>query len=332
MLFRSGVFTQQHLLYPINRGQLEGIDGVMSITLSAASPAMPQFPTTLSTGQLGADRPPRDIVRVSSVLRNPYAVQSAIGVQRSVYGTVVSADLVHLRGHDLLSLVDANAPASVQKPAVRSVAQADASRPLVPAPSTYRGIVTLGNEGRSWYRALQVRASRYHGPVNLVVTYTLARADNLADYELPEDSRNLAAEKGPASTDVRHAATSGATWQVPGAGALTRGWTLAGLLVARSGRPYTVTWGDDRNGTTQNDARPGGRNTRRTGAYRTVDVAITRRLHAPRVDVDTRLEIFNVFDTVNYDTYVGALLSPLFGQPVSAFPARRVQLAVIARF
>lgn len=327
-----GVFTQQQLLYPINRGQLEGPDGVMTVSLSSASPVMPRFPETLSSAVLGANGPPRDIVRVSSTLHNPYAVQGAIGVQRTVGGMVVSADVIHLRGRDLLSLLDVNAPASLQKPAVRTVAQADATRPLVPAPSTYREIVTLGNEGRSWYRALQVRASRYRGPVNLVASYTLARAENLADYELPEDSRNLPAEKGPASTDVRHAATSGATWQLPGCGPATRGWSLAALLVARSGRPYTMTWGDDRTGTTQNDARPDGRNTRRTGPYRTVDVAATRRLHAQGFDIDARLEIFNVFNAVNYDAYVGALLSPLFGQPVSAFPARRVQLAVTTRF
>ena len=42
--------------------------------------------------------------------------------------------------------------------------------------------------------------------------------------------------------------------------------------------------------------------------------------------------MFNVLDAVNYDGYVGALLSPLFVQPVSAFPARRVQFSLVVRF
>jgi hypothetical protein len=315
----AGVFTQQHLLYPINRGQLEGPDGVVTVSLPAGASAMPVFPSTLSSATFGTALPPRDIVRVSPTLRNPYAVQVAAGVQQTLWGMVISADLIHLRGHDLLSLVDANAPVSLAKPAVRTVAQADATRPLVPAPSTFREIVTIGNEGESWYRALQVRAVRSRGAVNAMASYTLARALNLADYELPEDSRNLAAEKGPASTDIRHAVTSAAVWQVPGRSALTRGWSVAGTLIARSGRPYTVTWGDDRSGTTQNDARPGGRNTRRTGPYRTVDVALIRRLHASAADIDARVEVFNLLDAVNYDAYVGALLSPLFGRPVARF-------------
>ena len=48
--------------------------------------------------------------------------------------------------------------------------------------------------------------------------------------------------------------------------------------------------------------------------------------------LDVRLEAFNVFDATNYDEYVGSLLSPLFGRPVSAFPQRRFQIGVLARF
>jgi hypothetical protein len=48
--------------------------------------------------------------------------------------------------------------------------------------------------------------------------------------------------------------------------------------------------------------------------------------------VEARVEMFNVFNTANYDEYVGALLSPLFAKPISAFPNRRVQLAAIVRF
>ena len=50
------------------------------------------------------------------------------------------------------------------------------------------------------------------------------------------------------------------------------------------------------------------------------------------MSIDARIETFNVFNTANYDEYVGALLSPLFARPVSAFPSRRVQFAAILRF
>jgi hypothetical protein len=91
-------------------------------------------------------------------------------------------------------------------------------------------------------------------------------------------------------------------------------------------------WGDDRNGTTQNDARPGGRNTGKTDGYQNVDLALTRRFTMGTKVFEARVEAFNVLNTVNYDEYVGALLSPFYARPVSAFPKRRMQLAGTVRF
>ena len=48
--------------------------------------------------------------------------------------------------------------------------------------------------------------------------------------------------------------------------------------------------------------------------------------------VEARVEVFNILDATNYNEYVGELLSPLFGRPLSAFPQRRFQFAVIVRF
>lgn len=290
------------------------------------------FPSVLSGFTSGQPLPPHDIHRLDPSFRNPYAIQAAAGVQRSLLGGVLSADFVFLRGRDLISLIDANAPASIQKPAQRTVEQADATRPLVPGPSPYRKIITLGNEGRSWYRALQVKVDRAAGSVQAVGSYTLSRAEDMAGYQLPEDSRNLAADKARASTDVRHNLVAGVTWELPGTWPLTRGWLLAGIGVFRSNRPYTISWGDDRNGTTQSDARPGARNTGRTGPYRTVDLALTRRFRRGAGVIEARVEAFNLFNATNYDQYVGELLSPLYARPVSAFPPRRWQFAVIARF
>jgi hypothetical protein len=168
--------------------------------------------------------------------------------------------------------------------------------------------------------------------VRVVAAYTFAHADDQANYELPEDSNNLQAERARASTDIRHNLSGAFTWQLPGKQPLTRGWTLATVLAVRSGRPYTVTWGDDRNGTTQNDARPGARNTAETGTYRVVDLSLAKHATVGGASLEARLELFNLFNATTYDEYVGALLSPLFGQPISAFPRRRGQLALVLRF
>jgi hypothetical protein len=327
-----GLYTQQHLLYYINRVQLEGTDGAVTVSLTPDSPLFPRYPNVLTGFPTNAPLPPRDIQQVDPAFRHPYSVQATAGIERMFHHFTLSADYVFLDGRDLMSLVDANAPASIVKPAQRTVAQADATRPIPALPGQYRNIVILGNEGRSWYRALQVKVDRSVGRLQVMASYTLANAEDMANYQLPEDSRNLAAEKARANTDIRHNVTAGVTWQVPFEGKLLSAWTLAMLGTFHGNRPYTVTWGDDRNGTTQNDARPGGRNTAVTDGYQNVDVSLSRRFATRGPSIEGRVEVFNFFNTTNDDEYVGALLSPVFGQPITAFPKRRVQLAAVVRF
>ena len=328
----AGVYTEQQLLYPAARAQLEGAGGVAAVSLAPGSPLMPAFPDTLEIAP-GVLLPPRDLYRVAAEFHNPYAIQAVVGVEHLRFGAVLSVDYVRLDGRELMSLLDANPPASNAKPAQRSVAAADATRPLVPADGTFRNIVTLGNAGRSWYRALQVKARRSRGAWQMLASYTLSKADDMGNFQLPEDSRNLSADRGPALADVRHNVTGAFTWVVPGgAGPVWTGWTVSALAAFRTGRPYTITWGDDRNGTAQHDARPDRRNSARTGAYRSVDAAVVKRVPAGRASLEARLEAFNLLGAVNYDQYVGQLLSPLFARPISAFPPRRVQLGAVLRF
>jgi hypothetical protein len=327
-----GIYTQQHLLYYINRVQLEGADGLVNISLTPDSGLFPTFPATITQLPPGAVYPPRDIQVLDPTFRNPYSVQATAGVERTFGALTLATDYVYLNGRDLMSLVDTNAPASLVKPDQRTVALADLTRPIRPVAGGFREIVSLGNEGRSWYHALQVKAERRVGALEALASYTLAHSDDMLNYQLPEDSRNPAAEKAPANADIRHNLTVGATWSIPGDGALWRDWVVSGIGVFRSARPYTITWGDDRNGTTQNDARPDGRNTVRGDGYQNVDVALTRRFPHGSMQIEARAEAFNVLNRINYDEYVGALQSPLYRLPISAFPTRKIQLAAILRF
>jgi hypothetical protein len=326
----AGIYTQQHLLFPISRVELEGAEGATTVNLPPDSPNFPRFPAPLAA--LPSPIPARDLQRVDQRFKNGYAVQAAAGVQRLVAGGVATADVIYLNGRDLMSLIDVNAPASISKLATRTVAQADLTRSIVPGPGGLRKLITLGNEGESWYRALEMKFERFRSGLQLIGSYTLSRAEDMANYELPEDSRNIRAEKARASTDVRHNVVTAFMWTVPGSRPLTRGWSVAGIGTFRSNRPYTITWGDDRFGTTQNDARPGARNTGTTDSYRTVDLSITRRFQHRAATIEARLDGFNAFNTTNFDQYVGELISPLFGRPVSAFPSRRIELAAIVRF
>ena len=335
MVVRGGIglYTQQQLLFYINRVQLEGADGTITTSLSPGSPLFPTFPNVLPTFTPDVIVPPRDIHRADPTFHNPYSIQATGGFERTLFGNIVAAaDYIYLNGRSLMSLTDANAPSSNPKPATRSVATADQTRPLVPVPTGYRKIITLGNLGESWYHALQIRASRSTGRLQTVVSYTLAHAEDMANYELPEDSRNLQAERARANTDVRHNLAAAFNWELPLEGRFLGGWSISGIGKFRSNRPYTITWGDDRNGTTQNDARPDGRNTGTTEPFRNVDLALARRFQRRTTTIEARVEAFNVFNTTNFNEYVGALSSPLFAQPVSAFPKARLQFAAIVRF
>jgi len=325
-----GVYTQQQLLYYINRVELEGEDGSNTVTLTPESPFMPRFPNTLPS--VPAVLPPRDLQTVEDHFKNPYSTQVTFGGEHALFGTQIGADYIYLKGYDLMSLIDVNAPASIIKPAQRTVPEADATRPLRPVPNGYRKIVALGNGGSSWYHALQIKAERSSGPFQAMASYTLARAEDEANYLLPEDSRNIGAEKARADNDIRHNLAAGLTWQLPGSRPLWRAWTISGLGLFRSSRPYTISWGDDRNGTTQNDARPDDRNTADGGIFRTVDLSATKRFRTSRGSFDARVEVFNVFSATNFDQYIGQLSSPSYSLPVSAFPRRRFQLAIISRF
>jgi hypothetical protein len=321
-------------LSPIDRVQTGGPDGALTITLAPGSRLFPSFPAVLPALAASASPlPPRDVFRAELSLRNPHSIQTSVGFQQRLFKGIVAADYLTLNGRDLLSLVDVNAPASIQKPAQRTVAEADATRPIEAGPGTYRKIISLGNLGRSWYRALQLKFDRSSASLEMMGSYTWSHARDMANYQLPEDSHNLAAETARASTDIAHSVTGAFAWQPVGSGSAWRhDWAISGVVIARTDRPYTISWGDDRNGTTQNDARPGGRNTGRTGPYRTLDLAVGRLFHHGVTSTEARVEAFNAFNAINYDQYVGELLSPLFGRPVSAFPPRRLQFAVIVRF
>ena len=326
-----GLYTQQQLLYYINRVQIDGAEGVVTLSLAPGAPFFPTYPNALASLPAGA-LPPRDIYEIDQNFHNPYSLQAPAGIERVSRIGTISADYVYLNGRDLMSLVDANAPASNIKPGTRTVAQADATRPLPVQPGLFRNIFRIGNVGESWYHALQIKLERTTGRLQTIASYTYAHAEDLDNYQLPEDSRNLEAEKGRANTDIRHNLSLGMTWQVPFESAALRNWSLSGIGIFRSGRPYTQVWGDDRNGTTQHDARPGGRNTLETDGYQNVDVVLARKFPAGATTIEGRFEVFNLFNTTNYDEYIGTLNSPYYGQPYTAFPPRRIQLAAIVRF
>jgi len=129
----------------------------------------------------------------------------------------------------------------------------------------------LENTARSWYNAGYVNLRRrYSSGLSLLANYTFAK--NLSDApefrspmfeaSIPQDNKNLAAEKGPAC-DIRHRLAVSAVYDIAAirhnglTHALTRNWRVSALYQVQSGFPFTVSmFGDTANAGTVLEQHP----------------------------------------------------------------------------
>ncbi len=265
---------------------------------------------------------------------NPYSHQLAIGYQTQIEDDkLFFVDLIHNRGEDLLRLRNLNAAADFtidpSNPLLRTVAQADASRPIPinNATATINGQVRTGvarnvvmteNGGKSRYYAasFNLQKSRGDDTYSYRLNYTLASLKNdTEDINFrPQDANNYAVEYGPSINDRRHN-INGIFNYYPLEGSTI---TFASLL--QSGQPInripdaTLFGTTDLNGdgsgfgdayTGNSDRSPGeSRNSDRLPWSVNFDIGIQ---HQFAIGGDQRLElradIFNVFNVENLSGY-----------------------------
>jgi hypothetical protein len=267
---------------------------------------------------------------------NPRSQVTSIGAEREVVkGLFVGADYVHQHWSNLDRSVDLNAPTPFDRTApgqTRTVAAANATRPIVPVSGGVRNVNVLMNLGVADYDGLQTLVTyRGHPKVYAALSYTLAKATNTAEPDgngiNPNDS-NIARlgeeERGPSVVDQRHRAVITFSYNLPYN--LTAG-TVAQLA---SSRPFNAVTGIDNNGDAANNDRPvvDGKVISKS-AYRgtpTSEVALFAegRLKRSRRAVVLRAEVFNLFNHGNIlgraQTTYGdtTTVNPTFGQIVSA--------------
>jgi hypothetical protein len=122
----------------------------------------------------------------------------------------------------------------------------------------------------STYGALQttVRLRNLHG-LSGFSTYTFSKSldgasdgidFNFATAAFPQNSDNLAAEKGPSTFDTRHRWTTALNYYVPELPAVPHvigaGWQLNSIVTVQSGRPIPIITSDDTSGTFNFHQRP----------------------------------------------------------------------------
>jgi hypothetical protein len=267
-------------------------------------------------------------------LVNPRSQVITIGAEREMAkGLFLGMDYVHQHLDDIDRTVDLNAPAPFDRTApgqTRSVAQANATRPILPVNGGVRQVNVLMNLGDADYDGLQTQL-RYHGTkLDATVSYTLSRATNTTEPDGngigPNDS-NIArlgdVESGPSVLDQRHRAVIALSYLLP------YGIRVGTLTSLASARPFNATTGVDNNGDGANNDRPVvdgqvvGKSTFRGSPTTDVAAFVEGPVKLGVATVILRLEGFNLTNHGNYlgrgQTVYGNAdtASPTFGQLVA---------------
>jgi hypothetical protein len=217
----------------------------------------------------------------------------------------VQADYVHSRGDDAIVGRDLNVALQ--------------NGQYVSVDPRYTGVQVIENLGWTRYNGLQMRAEYRGDPARIGLSYTLAKAtsNTLATGVSGTAATNpldLSIDEGPTSEDRRHVVALDGSYLLP--------WDfqVSGLWRYYSPLPYSVS------SRFVVFARPEPRNSRRGDNEFNMDLRVGKNFKFnDRVGAGIFWEMFNVFNTDNFQAYQGSLESSLFGLPSRALPKRRQQ-------
>ena len=244
-------------------------------------------------------------------LLSPRSQVVSIGAEREIMtGLFAGADYVHQHWTNLDRSVDLNAPSVFDRNApgqVRSVAAANATRPILPVNGGVRSVNVLMNLGVADYDGLQTQVSfRGHSKFYANVSYTLAKATNTFEPDGngigPNESiisRLDETERGPSVLDQRHRAVMTASYLLP------YNITAGTVTQLASSRPFNATTGVDNNGDGVNNDRPVvngvviGKSAFRGTPTQDVSLFLEGRIKLNTRSVLLRLEGFNLFNHAN---------------------------------
>lgn len=274
---------------------------------------------------------------------NPRSQVTSIGAEHEIAkGMFLSSDYVHQHVSGIDRTVDLNAPTAFDRTApgqVRTVAAANATRPILPVNGGVRQVNVLMNLGLADYDGLQTQFI-YRGNPRMFASasYTLSKATNTSEPDGngigPNESIITSlgeVERAPSFLDQRHRAVFLYSYRFP------LNITAGTLSQFASSRPFNATTGVDNNGDGLNNDRPVvngsvlGRSAFRSTPTADVGMFVESRIKpSERLTILLRLEGFNLFNHGNFlgraQTIYGDTTSPnsTFGQLAAAGAASTV--------
>jgi hypothetical protein len=191
--------------------------------------------------------------------KQPYVQEWSLDVQREVRPRLfVDVGYFGNKGTHLVGIIDINEPlplsyvtAGIPAPITSGsrTARLNAVRPFL----GYDAINAFSSRFDSDYHALQVSVQkRFSANSQIAANYTYSHGITNAqtDFRTPQNTYNLAAERGESQLDRRHVLTASYIYELPLykgqqglAGHALGGWEVSGIVYANSGLPLTVTGG-----------------------------------------------------------------------------------------
>ena len=306
---------------------------------------------------------PSVVITVDPQLKTPYAHHLAVGGTREFpAGFSLSADVLYVRGFNLLGTIDYN-------PIVPSLGAGRRLLDVGGVAGTSASVLQYSSFGETWYRGLTILANkRFNGRHQFQAGYTLSKAeDTSTDFQTafivqnnglgrnPADPGGLPlafdryADKGLANHDQRHRLVLSGVYQLPAA------LQVSSILTIGSGRPYNILAGADLNGDGDGGAFPSDRarvnpadastsvprNSGTMPMQATLDARIGRMFRLREsVGLELMIEAFNLTNRVNFteaNNIFGRGAYPLapvtaFGRFEQAASPRQIQLATKLTF
>ena len=243
---RAGFGTFYDRFSLLNTLAAERYNGIVQQQYVVTNPDF--FPMIPTLASLAGFQSTRTVQEISSALRAPYILQSAVGVEHQLpFNTTATFTYANSHGLHLLRSRDVNAPLpGTYNPGVRG-----------------SGVFPLGNtnplfltESSGLYNQNQLIwsiNSRVTRKISLfsyyMFNYSRSNTDGLSTF--PANPYSSAGEYGPSSTDVRH------HFSVSGSIATKWNFRFSPYLVMDSGPPFDITAGRDLYGDTLFNGRPG---------------------------------------------------------------------------